>query len=232
MIETDKKPVVHDQVLVEAEIDGRVAAFRTVVVNVLPGVLWLGLLKPNPLLERLQPNDPAILTFRREGSAMVAESAFVALLGPSQSRVFSVEWPSDVRMVQRRAQLRVDAEGPVQYTIIETVTDFSGVAGQGATRNLSAGGLQFAVKVPIEEAVIVGDLLELRMGLGQNVVMADATVVRTEDGTDLGRDGKHLQPARTPRPPQTLVAVRFEQISEGAQDLIVRHIFSLQRMRR
>lgn len=226
------KPVMHDQVLVEAEIDGRVAGFRSVVVNVLPGVLWLGLPKANPLLEKLQPNDPAILTFRREGAAMVAQSAFVSHLGPSPSRVFSVEWPEDVRMVQRRAHLRIDAEGPVQYTIIETVTDYEGIKGHGSMRNLSAGGVQFAVKAPVDETVIVGDVLELRMGLGQNVVMADATVVRVENATDLGRDGKLLPPARNPRPPLTHLAVRFEQISEGAQDLIVRHIFALQRMRR
>jgi c-di-GMP-binding flagellar brake protein YcgR len=41
-----------------------------------------------------------------------------------------------------------------------------------------------------------------------------------------------MPPATPPRPPRTLVAVRFVTISDDAQDLIVRRIFSLQRLRR
>ena len=53
MIETPKLPFVHDQVLVEAEVDGRVAGFRAVVVHVMPNVLWLGLVRPDSHLEAL-----------------------------------------------------------------------------------------------------------------------------------------------------------------------------------
>jgi len=41
MIETNGQPAVHDPVLVEAEIDGKVVGLRAVVVNVMPTSLWL-----------------------------------------------------------------------------------------------------------------------------------------------------------------------------------------------
>ena len=36
MIDTDRKPAVHDQVLVEAELDGTLVGLRAVIVNVTP----------------------------------------------------------------------------------------------------------------------------------------------------------------------------------------------------
>jgi c-di-GMP-binding flagellar brake protein YcgR len=233
MIEADKRPAVRDQVLVEAEIDGQVISFRAVVVNVGPAGLWLGLLRPDSRLEEVRPGDPVGLTVRRDGAAMVGRTAFLSHLGSTQARLFSVEWPEDYQLVQRREHLRLDTEAPLRYTIVsQSETGSAGMEGLGTTRNLSAGGLQFIVKAPIRDTVTAGDALELRMQLGQDVVMAEADVVRVEDATDAGPDGRPLPPARLARPPRTLIAVRFEAISDGAQDRIVRHIFSLQRMRR
>lgn len=233
MIETSGKPSVHDQVLVEAEIDGRVVGFRAVVVNVMPAALWLGLVKPDSLLEQLHPGDTIALTFRREDAGMVAQSSFLSHLGSTQSRMFSVEMPADCRLVQRRAHLRLDTECPIQYTVVsQSETGSAGITGEGTTRNISAGGLQFMVRAPIRDTVSSGDDLELRLTIGQDVVMAEAEVVRVDDVTDVGLDGRPMAPAARPRSPRTLIAVRFASISEGAQDLIVRHIFSLQRMRR
>jgi hypothetical protein len=67
MTETSRKPAVHDQVLVEAEIDGKVVGLRAVIVNVLPNSLWLGLVRPDTGLNRLRPDQPLHLTFRHEG---------------------------------------------------------------------------------------------------------------------------------------------------------------------
>jgi hypothetical protein len=233
MIETPRMPMVHDQALVEAELDGRVFAFRAVVVSVRPAALWLGLVRPDSLLERLRPGDPVTLTFRRDESGMVAGAAFQSHLGSTQSRLFSIEMPSDYRMIQRRAHLRLDTECPIEYTVVsQTPSGGAGLTGDGATRNIGAGGLQFLMRAPIRESVSQGDELELRLALGRDAVVAEAEVVRVDDATDLGRDGRPMAPASPPRLPRTLIAVRFVSISEGAQDRIVRHIFSLQRMRR
>jgi c-di-GMP-binding flagellar brake protein YcgR len=233
MIETPRMPIVHDQVLVEAELDGRVVAFRAVVVNVMPAALWLGLVKPNSLLQRLSPGDPVTLTFRREDSGMVAGASFLSHLGATQSRLFSIEMPSDLRMIQRRGHLRLDTDCPIHYLVVsQTASGGAGETGEGTTRNVSAGGLQFMVRTPIHEAVGVGDDLELRLLIGQDAVLAEGEVVRVDDATDLGRDGRPMAATSPPRPSRTLIAVQFVSISEGAQDRIVRHIFSLQRMRR
>jgi c-di-GMP-binding flagellar brake protein YcgR len=233
VIETDKTPSVQDPVLVEAEVDGRVVGFRAVVVNVIPTALWLGLKKPDSRLESMRPGDPVHLTFKREGAALIGATTFLSHLGSTQSRLFSLDWPEGYQIVQRRAHLRLDTQVHLDYVVVsQSETSSAGTVGHGVTCNLSAGGVQFVVDIPVQDAVGAGDALELRLQFGQDVVLAEAEVVRVEDGTDAGPDGHPLPPARTPRPPRAMIAVRFESISDGAQDRIVRHIFSVQRLRK
>jgi c-di-GMP-binding flagellar brake protein YcgR len=233
MIETPRKPAVHDQVRVEVAIDGKVVGFRAVVVNAMPAALWLGLVRPDSLLERLCPGDSVTLTFHRDDVALVAESAFLSHLGSTQSRLFSIEMPADYRPIQRRAHIRLDAECPIDYTVVsQSATGSAGLTGEGVTRNLSAGGLQFMVRAPIRDTVSSGDSLDIAVAIGHDAVLAEAEVVRVDDATDLGPDGRPMAPASPPRPPRTMIAVRFVSISDACEDLIVRHIFSLQRLRR
>jgi c-di-GMP-binding flagellar brake protein YcgR len=233
MIETAKQPSVHDQALVEAEIDGAVVRFRVVVVNLMPAALWLGLVKKEPLLERLHPGDPVVLTFGRNGVGMVAESAFISHLNSAGSRLFAIEFPTDYRTIQRRAYLRVDTECHVEFLVVNhSEMGGAGLTGGGVTRNVGAGGIQFIVDATMSDTVREGDALEARLAIGQGTVLAEAEVVRVEDVTDLGPDLRHLPIAPGPRRPRTLIAVRFVHIAEGAQDRIVRHIFALQRIRR
>jgi c-di-GMP-binding flagellar brake protein YcgR len=233
MIDTPRMPAVHDQVLVEAEFDARMVGFRAVVVNVMPGALWLGLVRPDSQLEMLRPGDPVALTFRRDDVGMVAAATFLSRLGLKQSRLFAIEMPSDLRLIQRRADLRLDTNCPIEYTIVsQSDIGSAGLTGEGKTTNISAGGLQFMVRAPARETVAKGDALELRIQIGSDAVLAEADALRVEDGTDLAPDGRPLPPPRSPRPPRTLIAVQFVAISDGAQDRIIRHIFALQRMRR
>lgn len=233
MIETPKVPSIHDQVLVEAEVDGRVVGFRAVVVNVMPAALWLGLIRPDSHLEPLRAGDPIGLTFRRDDAGMVAAATFLSHLGSNPSRLFSIEMPSDLRLIQRRSHLRLDTNCPIEYTIVsQSEIGSAGLTGEGRTTNLSAGGLQFMVEAPARETVEKGDSLELGVAIGQDAVLTEADVLRVEDATDLGPDGRPLPRGRSPRPPRTLIAVQFVAISDGAQDRIIRHIFALQRTRR
>ena len=233
MIQTAEQPSVHDQALVEAEVDGRVVRFRAVVVNLMPAALWLGLVKKDPQLEQLRRGDPVVLTFSRHGVGMVAESSFISHLNAAESRLFAIEFPTDYRLIQRRSYLRVDAECLVQYLVTsQSEAGGAGIDGEGVTRNISAGGIQFVVHSSLDETVRVGDSLEIRLAVGQGAVLAEAEVVRVEDATDLGPDLRLLPPATRPRRPRALLAVRFVHIAEGAQDRIIRHIFALQRARR
>ncbi len=233
MIEAAKKPLVHDQALIEAEIDGRIVRFRAVVVHLMPAALWLGLVKKDPLLEQLRRGDPLMLTFGRNGAGMVAESTFLSHLNSTESRLFAVEFPTDFRLIQRRSYLRIDAECRVEYLVVsQSDAGGAGLTGAGTTRNIGAGGLQFVVDAPVAETVREGDALEIRVAVGPGTVLAEAEVVRVEEATDLGPDLRLLPPAAKPRRPRTLIAVQFVSIPEAAQDRIIKHIFALQRIRR
>ena len=229
----DMKPAVHDRVLVEAHIDGQLTSFRAVAVNILPTALWLGLVGPQPKLEQLRRDQPLQLTFRRDNTGMIAASSFIAHLGVSRTRLFAVSWPDDVKLIQRRAHLRLDAQCPVEYTVAsQSATGSPGQTGDGICCNLSAGGAQFVVRYALGETVGVGDELDLRVALGrEGVVLAEAVVVRAEDAAAVaaGPDAP-VQPGWSG--PRSLIAVRFECISDVDQDKIVRYIFSIQRQSR
>jgi len=232
MIETSGRPNVHDTVFVEAEVDGRPVQFRAVVVNVLRDCLWLGLIKPDRRLEQVRDGVPVTLTLRRNGTAVVASERFLGHLGTTQSRLFSVAWRDTCEAVQRRAHLRVRAECPVEYVILQSALGEPGMSATGVTRDISASGLQMRVDRAVEDTVVEGDLLEVRLSLDSGMVLADASVVRVEDLTDIGPDGKPVPFAKATQKPVTAIAVQFESISDTAQDRIVRYMFSLQRMRR
>jgi hypothetical protein len=224
--------LVHDQVLVEGEFDGKLVGFRAIVVNVKPAAIWLGLARPDPRLEQLTPDQPLQLTFRRDNAGMIAASWFIGHLGASRSRLFSVSWPDDPRLIQRRADLRLDTECPVEFTVLsQGETGGAGQTGEGICRNISAGGIQFTVRSELDDTVAAGDELELRIALDPgDVVLAEAVVVRVQDAATvaIGLD----EQTRSENRPRSLIAVRFESISTGDQDKIVRFIFSIQRQNR
>jgi PilZ domain len=134
----------------------------------------------------------------------------------------SIEMPTDLRLIQRRSQLRLDTVCPIEYTVVgqDEISGY-GSTGEGMTRDISAGGLQCLMKRPARETVDVGAELELELVIGQDVVLAEGEVLRVEDATDLGPDGRRLPPAASPRPSRTWIAVQYVSISEGAQDRIV-----------
>jgi c-di-GMP-binding flagellar brake protein YcgR len=199
---------------------------------VLPDCLWLGLIKPDRRLEQVRCGVPVTLTLRRNGTGIVASETFLSHLGTTQSRLFSVGWTDSCDVVQRRTHLRVRAECPIEYVVLQSAFLEPGVSARGSTWDISASGLQLRVGLPIEDTVVEADLVELRLSLDSGMVLADASVVRVEDMTDIGPDGKPLPFAKATHKPSTAIAVHFESISDTAQDRIVRYIFSLHRMQK
>jgi c-di-GMP-binding flagellar brake protein YcgR len=88
------------------------------------------------------------------------------------------------------------------------------------------------VRAGLDATVAVGDELDLRVSLGRDgVVLAEAVVVRVEDAsTMILRPDEPVRAGATG--PRSLIAVRFESISDADQDKIVRYIFSIQRQSR
>jgi hypothetical protein len=229
MTEVETTLNMHEQILVEFDLDGQVVALRAMVVNVLPAAIWLGLSRPDSLLEQVRGGQPISLTFRRGPTAFMGSSRFLGHLGSSRSRLFSVSPIEDVQTVQRRGHLRCEASGPIEYVIVsQSDSGVAGRTGRGSIRNISATGTLFEVEFDSENNVEIGDLLELTIAVGREAVTTDAEVVRVEAIPDSVPGGRK----RLSHPSARLVAVRFEAISGGAEDKIVRHIFSLQRQRR
>jgi hypothetical protein len=219
-----KDLAIHDEVLVESELDGAAVALPSFVTNVLVDELWLALRRPDPILESFQPGQRLNLTFDR-GGALIADSEFVRLLGghsrlgDKQSRVFAVRRPAGVDHVQRRAHVRVDMERLVRIRSLGSLGDH---VGYGRTVNIGAGGVQFTTEVPL----MFGDQLRLALILtSRDIVVAGGQVVRIDEIAAPGRAG---EPAPTPA---TLarVAVRFDKITEADQERITCHILAADR---
>jgi c-di-GMP-binding flagellar brake protein YcgR len=88
------------------------------------------------------------------------------------------------------------------------------------------------VRAGPDETVAVGDELDLRVALGRDgVVLAEAVVVRVDDAATMVLAPEELIRACSTGP-RSLIAVRFESISDVDQDKIVRFIFSIQRQSR
>ena len=226
-VQSTVQPAVQDRVVIGARIDGNPVSARAVVVNSQTSAIWLGLSQPDPNLARLRPGDPVELTFLHDGSAQVATSSFRSHLGSGRSQLLAIDWKISLEPSQKRAFLRMDVECPIEYTVVtQSDRGLAGQHGTGNTLNVSAGGLLFEVEAPIEETVSVGDGLELYLAFGDDVVMAEAEVVRVQ----AGQAGN--QAAEPYAVPSTIIAVRFVAIDSFAQDRIVHHIFSLLRQGR
>jgi hypothetical protein len=65
---------IHDRVLVEVDLAGRITGFRAVIVKVGPDELWLGLASPDRRLEGIGHGKQIRLTVARQGGAVVGTS--------------------------------------------------------------------------------------------------------------------------------------------------------------
>src|SRR5450759_780817 len=110
---------IHDEIVVETEIDGAFVGLTSFVTNVLAEELWLSMRLPDPRLQSLVAGQPIPLAFDRGGS-LIVESTFLRCLGNNtrlgmeKSRVFAVRRPQGVEAAQRRAHVRVDLERTVR----------------------------------------------------------------------------------------------------------------------
>jgi c-di-GMP-binding flagellar brake protein YcgR len=177
---------IHDEIVVETEIDGAVVRLSAFVTNVLADELWLATRLPEPRLLNLEEGLPIHLTFDRDG-AVIVESVFLRRLGAGgrlgmeKSRVFAVRRPGGVETVQRRAHVRVDLERAVRIRALGSL----GVEkiGAGRTVNIGAGGVQFLTDMPL----LFGEQLRLALALtSREIVVAGGTIVRIEDGEGPG----------------------------------------------
>jgi hypothetical protein len=216
--------VIHDEVLVETDLDGSPVSLPSFVTNVLDGELWLALRQPDPRLKRIDPGTRIHLTFDR-GGAFVVESEFLRRLGGSsdsgarKSLVFAVRRPQDFERAERRAQIRMVLERDVRIKSSGTLA--GDAVGAGRTVNVGPGGVQLVTKMPL----MFGDRLRLALALtARDIVVAAGQVTRIEEVPAPALPGSVGAPRK--RKAITRVAVRFDRISEQDGELITRHILA------
>src|SRR5664280_2532962 len=96
---TDPKDLsIHDEVVVETEIDGAPMSLAAFVTNVLADELWLATKLPDPRLMSLEEGQPIHLSFDRGGQLIIGSQFLRRLgsntrLGMEKSRVFAVRRP-------------------------------------------------------------------------------------------------------------------------------------------
>jgi hypothetical protein len=218
---------IHDEVLVETEIDEVSVGLPSFVTNALGEELWLALRLPDLRLNSLVPGQRLHLTFDRGGS-LIVESEFLRRLGGSsklgteKSRVFAVRRPQGFDNVQRRAHVRVDLERTVR------IKSFGALGGEnmgnGRTVNIGAGGVQFTTQMPL----MFGDQLRVALVLTpRDIVVAGGPIVRIDE---MVKSPPGADPAATPHV-VTRVAVRFDKITEQDQERITVYILAAHRSR-
>ncbi len=217
---------IHDDVIVETELDGGPFSVTAFVTNVVGDELWLASRLPEPRLAELVGGQWVYLAFG-QGGALIVESVFLRRLGGSKfgsenCRVFAVRRPQGVDTVQRRAHVRIDLERTVRIRSLGSLeVDKIGTA---RTINIGAGGILFTTEMPL----ILGEQLRIALVLtSRDIVIAGGTIVRIEDGEGPGgvasTAGYHVSVSK--------VAVRFDKITGADQERITYHILSAQRER-
>ncbi len=204
-----------DQVLVEADIEGRQTSFRAVTVRVCPTELWLSLSSPDERLEKVRADQTLVLTLSRSEAALVSRSRFLRPLDGGRLRDFAVAWPGVLDRVQRRAHVRYRFDWPVCFRHLdEAPGDARGDAACGTTVNISAGGLL----LESESALSVNDRLELTLPLfaGEGVKLL-GVVVRVQ-----AADGVEPNPAGTPD--RTQAGVKFTHMTAAERERLERFI--------
>jgi c-di-GMP-binding flagellar brake protein YcgR len=221
---------IHEELLVETEIDGVFVQLAAFITNVLAEELWLATRLPEPRLLSLIEGQPIHLTLNRDG-ALIIESAFLrrlgggGRLGMEKSRVFAVHRPQGVETVMRRAHVRVDLERMVRIRALGSLGTEK--MGNGRTINIGAGGVQFLTDMPL----LFGEQLRLALVLtSRDIVVAGGTIVRIEDGDAPAESGAAESGEKAPGA-HSKVAVRFDKINEADQERITCHILSAHRQR-
>jgi c-di-GMP-binding flagellar brake protein YcgR len=224
-----KDLAIHDEIVVETEIDGAFVGLPSFITNVLAEELWLAMRLPDPRLQGLEEGQPIHLAFER-GSLLIVESTFLRRLGGNtkrlgmeKSRVFAVRRPQGLEGAQRRAHVRVDLERTVR---IRSLTGMGGEQmGTGKTVNIGAGGIQFRTEMPL----VMGEQLRIALVLtSRDIVIAGGPIVRIEDHVDPAAD---LVPGGQVPAVTSRVAVRFDKITDIDQERIACHILSAHRKR-
>ncbi|HSL86765.1 MAG TPA: PilZ domain-containing protein [Bacteroidales bacterium] len=144
----------------------------------------------------------------------------------AEAPTYTISQLSGWKSVQRRDNVRVPCSEPLTYTanrfIIDSVAfsrdvsrvedEISKYMKEGLISDISAGGMKFSCDEDIKE----GSRIILRFHVQKNVLMLRGTVM-------------HRQLIINPAGTRYFYGIKFEDISEKTQEMIVNHVFQLMR---
>lgn len=144
----------------------------------------------------------------------------------AEAPTYTISQLTGWKSVQRRDNVRVPSSEPLTYTanrfIIDSVAfspDVSRVENEiskymkpGVMSDISAGGMKFSCEEDIKE----GQKIILRFNIQKNVLMLRGTVM-------------HRQLIINPTGTRYFYGIKFDDIDEKMQEMIVNHVFQLMR---
>jgi c-di-GMP-binding flagellar brake protein YcgR len=178
---TDPKTLIlGDAVTIETQVDQVPLVIRGKLSNLLPKVVWVNVADPgcpNTMAE-LKEGHPVRLSAPREGSALVGDSTFRSCVGTTR-RLVAVGRPAELRLVDRRAKVRIALRRSVGIRVARSST--AGEAGHfdiGTSVDIGVAGMRFETTVHMS----VGDHVFVTIVLEQNrPLYALAQVIRLDD---------------------------------------------------
>lgn len=155
----------------------------------------------------LKEGTPVKLVFWDDVASYAMDSIIVQRIAVPVP-IYVLEFSDDIRRVQRRNFVRVDAFYPITFQIVEK-TGLSDVK-KAAMLDLSGGGMRFQFREKLDKGTILYAYLELPSGR-------------------LGTPGRVCRVEPIEDSKKFSVSVDFYQISERDRDRIVRCVFDIQR---
>lgn len=204
---------INQPLRIEVDAGGRYLAGECRLEDVQPDIL----VTSHPVWDgaepRLAKGQPVVVTVVHDtGIYQFATEVLGRASGPDPGLV--LRRPSDFDRVQRRNDVRLPVDVPVQFFIVGDKLDAP--PKNGRTLNISAGGALLVVEGSYER----GTRLEIRFTLPNNdLPPLEGVVVRTVHAADA--------PVRVPQG-RSMIGVRWDRVGEGARAKLARFIFQEQ----
>lgn len=169
-----------DSILIETTVGQVPLSMHGKVSSLLPKVVWVNISGPGfpPLVKELKAGHPITLSAARECNALVGDSTFQSCPGISR-RLVAVSRPTDLRLIDRRATLRVAMRKSLGIRVARgSAAGEGGHFSIGTTVDICMTGIRFETAVHMA----VGEHVFLTLVLEQNrQLYALAQIVRLDD---------------------------------------------------
>lgn len=218
-----------DSILIETSFEQVPLVVRGRLSNLLPKIVWVNVADPGcpPLVNELKEGHPIRLSAARDSSALVGETTFRSCLGLSR-RLVAVDRPKELRLVDRRAQLRIAMRRSIGIRLARnSAAGEGGYFAMGSSIDVSLDGMRFETNVQMA----VGDHVFVTLVLDQKRPLhALAQIVRLDDPiTDRPLQARPKLPAWHDGQPVIRAAVKWEAMCPADRESLQSFLLAAER---